>query len=694
MRALRKVEGFSPSSAAKLADSGISEEQAQSLGMYSVPDASKLHPGFEASPALVIPYYNAEKKPMAAHPAWPAFYRLRYLSEAPTVKGFAQAAGAKEQRYAQPPATGVCAYLPSCTDWKSIQDDTTEPILITEGELKAAKASLEGFPTIGLGGVYNFRSAKMGVFWLPELELFKWARRRVTVVYDSDYVDKPDICAAINSLAEELQERGALVELATLPNVYEEEDSKTGLDDFLVARNDDALIKIIRGADPLAMTDKLWKMNDQIAYVRNPGIVVVQKTGFKLAPTAFTAHSDWATENTPERKVKPDGSISYQKSAAAPIWIKWPLRRSVEKVTYAPGQPLFCEVEGHECYNQWRGWGVEPKKGDITPWLKLIEFIFEGAEKSFVEWFLDWCAYPLQNPGAKMYSAVVVHGRTTGTGKTLIGYTLGRIYGKNFTKIENKHLNRDFNSWAENRQFVLGDEISGTDKRSEADALKTIITQEEISINVKMLPEYTVPDCINYYFTSNHAEAFFLEDKDRRFAIHEVVHDKPLPDAFYKDYNEWRKSEEGPAALFHWLLQRKITNFNPAAAAPQTEAKKRMTMHGKSDLAIWCTELHEDPKSKLWLGKMRHTRDLFTSAELLAMYLASNDTPPGKVTANGMSRALAAAGFRQVNGGQPIPVNGKQGRYFIVRNEEEWRKKRVMRELTKHIEQAPVRDGK
>src|SRR5205085_336378 len=98
--------------------------------------------------------------------------------------------------------TGVCAYFPQLVDWEALRKDPTEPLLLTEGELKAAKATAEGFPTIGLGGVYSFRSSSQGVFFLPELENFNWARRKVTVVYDSDYVKNPMVCSAINALAE------------------------------------------------------------------------------------------------------------------------------------------------------------------------------------------------------------------------------------------------------------------------------------------------------------------------------------------------------------------------------------------------------------------------------------------------------------------------------------------------------------
>src|SRR5690606_17830809 len=153
-------------------------------------------------------------------------------------------------------------------------------------------------------------------------------------------------------------------------------------------------------------------------------------------------------------------------------------------------------------------------------------------------------------PGVKMFSSAVVYGIKHGTGKSLIGYTLGRIYGKNFTEIKQKDLHSQFNEWAEARQFVMGDDITGSDKRHDADILKTLITQQELRINPKYVSSYVVPDCINYFFTSNQPDAFFLEDDDRRFFVHEVKVG-PLPEEFYMDYELWLHTG-GAAAVFHY----------------------------------------------------------------------------------------------------------------------------------------------
>jgi hypothetical protein len=398
---LKQAGSYSEAAAAKLESSGLTVEQAQQLGLYDVTNAATLDKYFEGQPALVLPYYDIHGNPASAHPKWPDFFRIRYLGED---HSFKSAAGDKPKRYTQPKDTGVCAYFPPLVNWVDVAKDSTETIFITEGEFKAAKATAEGFPTIGLGGVYSFRSAGQGIFFLPELEQFNWVRRPVVICYDSDYQDNAGICAAINKLAEELQERGALVYVALLPDVYDD-GRKTGLDDLLVERGNEAMNAVHESAEPLALTRRLWQMNEEVVYVNDPGFVVARDTGQKLPISNFIGHSYWATASVPERKVRTDGSISMEKVSAATVWIKWPLRNNVTKLTYMPGEDTFYESKGLTYYNQWKGWGCEPRKGDIKPFMELVKFIFEGAKREDVEWFLDWCAYPIQFPGTKLFSA-------------------------------------------------------------------------------------------------------------------------------------------------------------------------------------------------------------------------------------------------------------------------------------------------
>lgn len=669
----------------KLKSSGLTEAVGNKLGIYEVASALQMDGQFEAVPALVIPYYDVQGAPLSARPKWPHFYRIRYLES--TKSGFDKASSKKERRYTQPANTGVAPYFPKNMDWARVAKDTSQGIIITEGELKAAAACEVGYPTTGLGGVWNFRASSEGVFWLPQLEKINWVKRDVYICFDSDYATNPNICSAMNKLGEELMERGALPKILLLPDIVD--GGKTGLDDYFLVETPDAFDELLAQAEEITMSKNLWRINNDVIYVENPGLIVVETTGQKLSAAQFKEHSRWATLNTPERVVTKDGDVGMKKVAAAPVWVRWPMRRSAHGITYAPGKPKLTD-EGE--YNQWRGWGMEPAKGDVKPFTDLLDFIFGDAEPGAREWFLDWCAYPLQNPGTKMFSSVLIHGTMEGTGKSLVGYTLGRIYGSNFKEIKTEDLHGGYTAWAENKQFILGDEITGSDKREHADTLKRLVTQRTITINTKYVPQYDVPDCINYFFTSNHPDAFFMSDNDRRYFINEVVGD-PLPQAFYDKYDKWLWRDGGPAFLFEWLLKRDISKFNPNAPAFRTKAKDRMVLSGKGELAAWVRELKEHPEHVLRSGQMKFTKDLFTAAELLSMYRAAHDD--SKISVVGMGRSLSTAGFQQVDGGQPITgPDGKPARYFAIRNADKWRKCKARKEMEKNLREIPVRVGK
>jgi hypothetical protein len=664
----------------KLLSSGLTSSQGAALGMYEVPSAMQLDKRFQARPALVIPYMGRDKKPLASHPKWPNFFRVRYLDSPPV--GFKDLAGDKDQRYAQPFNSGVCAYLPMSVNWMEISDDIEYDIIITEGELKAAAACEAGFPTIGLGGVWNFRSSKDGIWFLPELNAFKWAQRTVFICFDSDYLSKPNVCLAINALCEELQERGALIKLLALPPGPE--DQKVGLDDYLLEHEPEELTDLLEAAEPIGMTRALWNLNNEVVYVEDPGLIVVEETFQKMNADQFKGHSKWATDTAIEARVSAKGDVVREKVPAAPVWLRWPLRRSVRKLTYAPGEDRITEDRK---LNQWPGWGVLPKKGTVKPWLKLTEFLFGDAEDGILEYFYDWCAWPIQNPGAKMFTAVVIHGLAQGTGKTLVGYTLGRIYGENFKEIGDDDLEESY--WAENKQFILGDEITGKDNRAYMNVLKRLITKAEIDINIKFVPQYSLPNAMNFLFTAQHGDSFFLEDKDRRFLVVDVQSD-PLDDAFYAEYDTWYKGD-GASCLYDWLLNRKISkNFNPNAPAPKTFAKERMIAATKGDAAAWVAELKQFPDQILRIGEMVHTRDLFSSRELLNLYERENVN--SRVTAVGLGRQLSNAGLPQVFNGQPLKgPDGKMERFFAVRNAEHWRKVKDRKKLEAHLKSAPKR---
>lgn len=266
-----------------------------------------------------------------------------------------------------------------------------------------------------------------------------------------------------------------------------------------------------------------------------------------------------------------------------------------------------------------------------------------------------------------MYSAAVLWGVNTGTGKSLVGYTLGRIYGKNFTEIGDKELQDDRNEWAVGKQFVMGDDVTGQDQRKYADKLKKMITQLFMRIDQKYVPSYEIKDVINYLFTSNHPDAFFLEDDDRRNFVHEVSA-TAKPREWYQAYMAWLKAG-GAEALFHHLLNLDLKGMTAEDRAPNTNARQAMISDGLSDIGRWVRRLRDDPDHVLRVGNVGLKGDLWSSQELLRLY-----DPEGKhrVTIGGLGKELKRAGFRQAYNGMPVPTSNGQQRLFAIRSRERW----------------------
>jgi hypothetical protein len=68
-------------------------------------------------------------------------------------------------------------------------------------------------------------------------------------------------------------------------------------------------------------------------------------------------------------------------------------------------------------------------------------------------------------------------------------------------------------------------------------------------VNPKCKPKFVLHDaCINYRFTSNDLDCFYMDPEDRRFFIVTVEGD-PLGQPFFDEFFEWRDQKNGLSAL-------------------------------------------------------------------------------------------------------------------------------------------------
>lgn len=228
---------------------GITLQQAERAGLSYVPDARCVGAP-HALPAIVLPYFDVsgERRTYVDGGNSLPVFRIRYLDTPP--RGFVER---KAMRYWQPPRSPAAVYFPrnvEDTDWPAISADAQYEVMMTEGEFKAQICCQQGFPCLGIGGVWNIYTTQGAL--LPELDAIAWQGRTVYVVFDSDRASNPNVLHAERRLSKELAKRGAFVHVVQVPHVGH---GKTGVDDFLLREGADALLDLLRStprADPAA----------------------------------------------------------------------------------------------------------------------------------------------------------------------------------------------------------------------------------------------------------------------------------------------------------------------------------------------------------------------------------------------------------------------------------------------------------
>lgn len=232
--------------------------------------------------------------------------------------------------------------------------------------------------------------------------------------------------------------------------------------------------------------------------------------------------------------------------------------------------------------NLFGGWPTEPKPGTCTRLLELLEYLCSGESNSteVYDWVLDWLAYPLQHRGAKMHSAIVIHG-PQGTGKSLFFEAYGRIFGEYGRILGQEALEDKFNAdWAEKKLYILADEVLARgDMFHVKNRLKGFITGGTIRVNPKNVAAHNEKNQMNIVFLSNERQPLVLEEDDRR---HCVIWVPPkLPKAFFDEVTA-EIDAGGIPALHHFLLTRDLGDFSPASHPPSTSSKRDLIVQSTS----------------------------------------------------------------------------------------------------------------
>lgn len=314
----------------------------------------------------------------------------------------------------------------------------------------------------------------------------------------------------------------------------------------------------------------------------------------------------------------------------------------------APSQP---DTLPDGSVNSWRGFICDPVGGDVRPFIRLLKRLIPDIQER--RYVLSWLAALIQHPAQKFNVALVIWSRQQGTGKSLLVETVGNLFDdRHFEVVGQEVFNDGFTDWQAHKVMVVCDEVSSTDKRAVADRIKGWITSSKNSINAKHAPKFKQPNLIKYVFLSNHADAVYLDETDRRFFVVEATSNR-LPKDDSANFVKWRDNG-GYSALLHYLQNLKIKDFNPTAPAPLSSSKKAMVEDNKSDLERWLDGVLEQ--------QIFDKKFLISSEELASRY---KDNTGHSCSSKTITSALRARGVERLNK-QARMMDGSKKRLFAL----------------------------
>ena len=351
----------------------------------------------------------------------------------------------------------------------------------------------------------------------------------------------------------------------------------------------------------------------RFVYLQEESVILDKLTGHEMTQTRF------AKECFPHWQYRYKYSDEWKYGSITKAYIESPYRPYLSKKVYVPGKHQE-EVAG--CWNTWPGWPYEPKEGDTTLWTALLDHIFAGLPDWEREWFEHWIAFQIQNPGQKVFSAVMMSG-ASGLGKGTILRVLEALFGSNAHGINEHELGSRFTSSVIDKQLVIADEIGGkdVDKKQVARRLKGWITEPKMAVERKHHDVTEIDNRVNFIFATNDPNPLDQEDDDRRYFDLRFPQTQKidttgtgLAPEFYNWFGHPNRELtplqiEARQAMMHYFLamdlsglkslDAPIDKFEPYNSVPETVSKAGFVERSSSDVVNWLRTLRDSPDDVL-----------------------------------------------------------------------------------------------
>jgi hypothetical protein len=338
----------------------------------------------------------------------------------------------------------------------------------------------------------------------------------------------------------------------------------------------------------------LRKLNEQFAVIGNTGgkcrvIEEVEDPVLRRSRLSRQTFEDF--NNRHLNKTIEIGKDKEGRPISVPVgrwWLKHPLRRQFNTIVFAPGRI----VPG--AYNLWKGFAVTPRPGDCGLFLTHVRENICSGNDDYYNYLIGWMAMAVQHPDSPGQVGVVLRGGR-GVGKSIFAKQFGSLFGRHFIQVSDpKHLVGSFNAHLRDVVVLFGDEAFYAGDKKHESVLKTLITEEQLTIEHKGVDVETGPNFTHVILASNSDWVVPAGADERRFFVLDVAPTHKQNHAYFAALVD-QMAHEGASALLYQLLNHPLEGFQ-VRVVPQTPALKEQKL------------LSLTPEEEWWYRKLQSGR--------------------------------------------------------------------------------------
>jgi hypothetical protein len=304
-----------------------------------------------------------------------------------------------------------------------------------------------------------------------------------------------------------------------------------------------------------------------------------------IRPELFV-HKDWPSDTYTKDEFNNKTAPYSDAANVADKLQKYDASKAVE-LRYVPHQPpgIFHQ-DGTLCLNTHRPSSVTRVSGDASIFEDYMEHLIP-IERDRVE-VLKWITTLVARPDIRMKYGLLLISEVQGVGKSTLGEKiLAPLVGWNNVSVPSTQdvVDSNFDYWSVRKRLSIIHEIYEGGNKKAYDRLKSIMTEDNRTVNQKYLANYTIECWVHIFASSNSRVPIKISGDDRRWLIPAVTEVKRTS-TFWNEFNGWLTRENGLGIVMDWLYRRAedVRNVvSPSDDAPLTEAKDDVVIEGYSE---------------------------------------------------------------------------------------------------------------